>query len=210
MLKKLTTLLIGLLAVCTISAKESEEELVRKSFNNYKSAILNDRGEEAVKFVDSNTIKYYSEILEKTKTAKPAEVKSLGLMDRLMVLAIRHRASKSNILSFDGKALLVYAIKEGMVGKNSVKNNSIGKVKVNGNFATGNMLVNGQATPLDFQFNKENGTWKVDLTAIFPAGTMAFKEMQKNSGKDENEFLMMLLEMASGKKPKDDIWNELE
>ena len=49
--------------------QKSEEKLVKKSFDNYKTSILNDKGEKAVKYIDSRTIKYYSEILELVKTA---------------------------------------------------------------------------------------------------------------------------------------------
>ena len=93
----------------------SEENLVKNSFDKYKTAILKDKGEEAVQFVDSRTIKYYSDILELVKSADSSKVETLTILDKLMVFSIRHRTSKQNILSFNGKSLLVYAIKSGMV-----------------------------------------------------------------------------------------------
>lgn len=59
-------------------------------------------------------------------------------------------------------------------------------------------------------FYKEEGTWKIDLTSLFPIGSMAFKKMQQESGMDENEYLFMLLEMLTGRKPGNEIWNTIE
>jgi hypothetical protein len=187
-------------------AQTDEPAAVRTSFNNYKNAILNDKGEEAVLYVNEKTITYYGEMLEKVKTSDSTEVEALNLLDKLMVFVIRHRTSKQDIMSFDGKSLLVYAIKNGMVGKGSVMNNSIGDVKVDGTFAKGAFVSNGQVTPLFFDFNKENNKWKVDLTSVLPASTMAFQKMVDDSGKTENEFLFSILEMLTGRKPGAEIW----
>lgn len=200
------TFLALFLTPTLVTAQQTEEKLVKKTFETYKSAILNDKGEEAVEQVDAKTINYYGDILDKVKTADSLAVDKLALMDKLMVLIIRHRISKDEILTTNGKQLLVTAIKMGMVGKSSVMNNEVGVVKVNGNFATGELLVQGQKTPLAFEFNKENGAWKLDLTAVFPAGEAAFRQMVKQSGEPENAYLLSLIELTSGKEPGAEVW----
>ncbi|AFU70546.1 hypothetical protein P700755_003981 [Psychroflexus torquis ATCC 700755] len=189
--------------------QEKEEKLVRESFNSYKTSILNDKGEKAVDFVDSKTISYYNEILETTKKADSLTVNSLGILDKLMVISIRYRTSKRDILSFNGKELLIYAIKEGMVGKNSVMNTEIGDVEIDGNFAKGQLISKGQKTPFYFHFYKESNIWKIDLTSIFPEGAMAFKKMIEDNGEEENQYLIQLLEMITGKKPVNEIWKPI-
>lgn len=190
-------------------AQKSEEKLVRKTFESYKDCILKDKGDEAANYVDSRTIKYYAGILEKTRTADSLETDALDIMDKLMVLLIRHRVTKEEILSFDGKSLFVHAIKEGMVGKNSVSNNEVGDINIEGEFAKGQLMVHGQKAPFYYHFYKEEGTWKIDLTSIMSIGTMAFKKMQEDSEMSENEYLMMLIEMSTGKKPATDIWQNI-
>lgn len=189
---------------------KADEQLVKQCFENYKSAILNDRGEEAVEYVDSRTIKYYQDILDKTKSADSLEVSEMNIMDKLMVFTIRHRTSKEDILKFDGKQLLVYAIQEGMVGKNSVANNEIGQVDIDDDFAKGQLVVYGEPAPMYFHFYNEQEQWKVDLTSLFPIATPAFQKMADESGQNENEYLFMLLEMVSGEKPNSDIWKTIE
>jgi hypothetical protein len=185
---------------------EMEAKAVVESFASYKSAILNDKGEVAVKYVDSRTISYYSKVLDLVKNADSSKVESLGLLDKLMVLIIRHKAPKEEILSFDGKGLLVYSINNGMIGKNGAANNSIGEVTVVDDFAKGQLVVSDKPTPLAFHFYKEDDQWKVDLTSAFPASEAAFQQMVDQSGQAENEYLLSLLEMTSGKKAGSEIW----
>jgi len=204
---------IGITLLITLGniayGQKSEEKLVKKSFDNYKSAILNDKGEEAVKFVDSRTIKYYSDILELVKTADSAKVETISILDKLMVFSIRHRTAKEDVLNFDGESLLVYAINSGMVGKNSVANNSIGEVKIEGNYAKGQYISNGQKAPFYFDFYKEDKQWKIDLTSLFPISTKAFKKMADDSGQNQNDYLFSLLEMITGNKPDIEIWKPI-
>ena len=122
-----------------------------------------------------------------------------------MVLSVRHRTTKEDIMSFDGKLLIVYAIKEGMVGKNSVANVSIGEVIIEGDFAKG-QLVSGEKSPFYFHFYKEDANWKLDLTSIFDISNISFQKMAKDSEEKENDFLFNLLEMISGKKTDSEIW----
>lgn len=206
MKKQLLIFFVSLLLFPAVYGQSSEEALVKEAFNHYKSSILNEKGEEAVKYVNSKTIAYYDEILRKVKNADSAEVNALSVLDKLMVFSVRHRTSRADILSFDGKALLVYAIKSGMVGKSSVINLSVGEIKTGGNYANGVVVTNGKATPLSFGFTKENGQWKIDLTSILPASAAAFEAMVKDSGQEENEFFFSILNILTGKTPGPEIW----
>lgn len=205
-MKHITATLLLMSCTTLAFAQKSEEKLVKKAFDSYKTSILNDKGEEAVKYVDSRTVKYYGDILELVKSADSAKIETLSILDKLMVFTIRHRTSKEDIRSFNGEKLLVYAIKSGMVGKNSVANNSIGDVTVDGSFAKGQLIANGQAAPFYFNFYKEEQQWKVDLTALFPVSTNAFKKVAAESGQPENEFLFTILESLTGRKPGKEIW----
>jgi len=193
----------------TACGQKGEEKLVVKAFENYKTAILNDKGEDAVKFVDCRTIKYYSDMLELVKTADSTKIETLSILNKLMIFTIRHRTSKGEILSFNGKSLLIYAIKSGMVGKSSVANNSIGEVTINKDFAKGQLIANGQKTTIYLHFYKEDKQWKLDLTSIFPISMVAFEQMANESGMGQNEYLFLLLEMMSGKKPESKIFRPI-
>jgi len=204
------TLLIIILISLNSKAQNQEEKSVIKSFDTYKNAILNDKGKLAANSVDSRTLTYYSNILDQTKNADSIKLNTLGIIDKFTVLTLRHRASRDEILSFDGRGVLEYAIKNGMVGKNSVANTSIGEVIIDGNFAKGQLVKNGQKAPFYFHFYKENNLWKIDITSLFSFGNMAFKKMIDDSGKNENEFFLYILEAMTGKKPSSEIWKPIK
>ncbi len=201
----LTSIFAVLFAVMAI-AQKSEEARVRETFENYKKAILKDRGAEAVTYVDSKTVAYYSRMLDLALHADSLAVDSLVLVDKLMVLAIRHRTSRAQLLSFDGIKLIQYAIESGMVGKNTVANNSMGDVIIDHLTARGRLIVNGEQTDVYFQFNLEQGHWKIDLTSVFAVSSKAMESMIIESGQSENTYIISILQMISGKKPGPEIW----
>jgi hypothetical protein len=205
----ITILLVSFLTTFSFGQAKSQGA-VKESFNKYKTAILNDKGDEAVNYVDSRSIAYYGKILELVKSADSASVEKLSLFDKLMVLIIRHRTSRENILKFDGKSLLVFAIKSGMVGKNSVSNNTIGDVTINDSFAKAELISHGQKTPLFMHFYKEDNIWKMDLTALFPMSNMAFKKLIEESGEKENDYIFKLLESLTGRRPNSEIWQPIK
>lgn len=200
---------LSLFLFTAATGQDKEAAAVRQVFDNYKAAILNDEGENALQYIDSRTEKYYAGILDAVKNGDSATLSSLSLIDRITIFSIRHRASRQEIIGMTGNELFVYAIRKGMVGKGGVARNSIGDVTINGDFATGQVVVSGTQTPLAFHFYKEEGKWKMDLTSIFPITNQAFKKMVEESGEPENEYLFGLLEMLTGKKPGPEIWQKI-
>ena len=88
-------------------------------------------------------------------------------------------------------------------------NNDIGDIRVSGTHATGVHVSEGKATPLKFVFQMENGKWRLDLTSIMATADQAFKQVIRESGLHEDEFLMTVLESVSGKKVGDTVWDPM-
>lgn len=209
-LRSMTGLIIALLFLTVAGYAQNDTIGIRDCFTGYKTAILNDQGEEAVRYVDSRTIRYYTQMLSLTRTADSATIAGLSFLDKLMVLSVRHRTTKTELEPMDGEDLLVYAINHGMVGKNGVVQNDIGTVTIDESFATGQLVHKGQPTPLKFHFYKEQEQWKLNLTALFPMAETAMQKMLSESGKPEHEYLLALLEMSTGKKPAPSIWQPIK
>jgi len=207
-MRKIITL-ISLIFLSISSYSQSDKELVLKSFENYKNAILTDKGSVAADFVDSRTMNYYSTILDKVKTADSLEIDAMGLIDKLTVLTMRHRVPKKNLLNFNGEDLFIYAIDNGMVGKSSVVNAELGDVVTNDDFSQAEFVVNGQKTPFFFHFYHEDNVWKIDITHLFSLGTMALKQMIEDSGESENDYIVTILELLTGEKPTENIWKPM-
>lgn len=188
--------------------EEDEEQQVRNAFENYKAAMQNHDGEKAVKFVDSRTIQYYDDMLELIKTADSAKMETLSILDKSLVFTIRHEVPKEGILSFDGKSLFAYEVKNERVRLKNAADYSISEITINENFAKG-QLITKRGTPIDFHFYKEGGQWKINLTSMFPILKMGLKMAAAFVGQEENEFLFSSLEMTTGKKPGPEIWEPM-
>jgi len=187
---------------------QNDEELVGQSFEAYKSAILNDKGEQAVKYVDSLTIAYYSKLLEIVKYGDSITVDALPILGKIIVLTVRAQVAKNKIISLDGKGLFVFAIKNGMISKSSVSTLTVGDVAVDSGFAKMQIVHNGKVSPLYLYFHKEQNQWKVDLTSLFPSFSPIMKKQVSESGKTENDFCIWTIESTTGIKTGPEIWKK--
>lgn len=189
---------------------ESNDQLIKKSFANYKKAILEGKGAEASEWVDANTLSFYDRMLKISLYGDSAKVQNLDVLEKLTVLMVRHRISVDQLLPMNGRDFFIYAIDQGMVGKASVKTIDIGEVKISENFATGQMLADGKPTPLNFGFNKEKNTWKVDLTSIFALSNAGLNKVITDQETTANEYIFNALEMLTGRPVAETIWNPLQ
>lgn len=192
------------------NTNNKEANAVKACFAGYKQSILEGKGSQAVQWADSRTLDYYSRMLNMALNADSLKVQDLSMIDKLMVFTVRHRIPKEEALVMEGTSFFVYAVDQGMISKNSVINIKLGEVKIEGNFAQGEIISNGQKAPFYFHFNKENKEWKIDLTSIFPATNMGLKKVVADSGKSEDEFILNMLEIITGRKPKPTIWKPLK
>lgn len=188
----------------TVVAQEKDEELVRKNFESYSNALINGKGEEAVNYVDSHTLQYYNDIVEQARDADSLKVESLPLLDKIMVLLVRHRVTKEDLLKFDGKALFIYAINNGMIDKNGPTNLKLGTVTIEKDTAKGQISFKGVEYPVYLNFYKEIGQWKYDLTSSFAMGKTALQKYADEFG--EKLLINMMLNADKEHKPSPTIW----
>ena len=215
---KLLSLLFALL-ICSCTEKTESEESSKSStvhnadimnvYQDYKESILNDKGSAAYECIDKETRDYYDWLIVASNELNKKQIQALGLMDHFTICVLRKNLTASELAKMSGKDLFIYAIDNGMVGKNSVVNAELGNVITNGNFSKAEFVVNGQKTPFFFHFYREDKLWKLDITHLFSLGTMALKKMVEDSGETENDFITNILEVLTGKKPTKNIWKPI-
>ena len=74
------------------------------------------------------------------------------------------------------------------------------ETKIKGDWATIEVLQNGQGSDLNFIFQKENDIWKLDINEIFKITNMTLAYFVQQSDYTEKEFIEMVLESADNKK----------
>ena len=203
-----TTLLVCLLGQTPCQAQDDlSEHPVYLAFSDYRSAIIQADAESALRAVDSSTLQYYSEMLNHALNSDEATVRGLSIMDLLMVMSIRHRLTPEQVKGMDASSLFKYGVANGWTGKESVIGLDVVHVEVDGQTATATFTSNGAESPVPFQFDKEGGQWKIDLTSIMGASGSAFSQMAEQQGITDVELVSMLLGMVSGEEvDAESIW----
>lgn len=190
-----------------IQAQQQDLKDIRASFDGYKQAIMHDQGATAIEFLDSKTIQYYDSIAFYCNYADSLELEKLTIMDQMMVLIIRHLIPDSQLLDYNGYDLLLFAINKGLVGKDMVEHNDIGMITLLGNEAKAELLVNGNASNVYFNFFKEEDAWKLNLTTLFPMVNVTLEETINNIGIDRKSFFIHILKEMTGEMPSADLWH---
>ncbi|MDR4497030.1 MAG: hypothetical protein MRK02_03755 [Candidatus Scalindua sp.] len=185
-----------------------ENSGVKSVFDSYKNSILKQDGSKAVKYVSLSTIEYYGQMMDAALTGKEEEVKKLSTIDKMMVLLLRHRIDPKLLANMTADELFVYTVDNSWI-KDSVINSDIGEINESNDKATAEFINYGKKTPLKYTFMRENGQWKLDLTAVMPISDQAFKQVLESSNLGEDEYIFKILESLSGEKLSEDIWQPI-
>ena len=76
---------------------------IRKCFSGYKQSIMDQNGVEAIEFIDLNILEYYGNMLDKIKFANQAEIDSMSMFDKLMIITVRHNSTTEDLNAFTPK-----------------------------------------------------------------------------------------------------------
>jgi hypothetical protein len=188
------------------SAYAGDAESVHLCFQDYRSAILDRRGEAAAGLVTAQTIGEYQRYVGWALSADRKTLESLSLVNRFQVFLLRQRIPAETLKRLDGRSAFVYAVDRDWIGKDSVVRTTLGTVTVAGNRASAEVLVGGQRAPHRFQFSKENGLWRFDLVQLLPSTDQALKAVARQRGLSEDEFVFSLIESVSGRRVEPTIW----
>lgn len=214
-MKKLLLVLLSFLSFTGFAqtSKDKDIEAVRKTFQNFRTAVLNKDGALAVKQLDSTTLKYYGHILELTWYADHEIIDTLNAFDRMAVLNLRHRVSRDRLLQLkDAKELIKLNIDSGYISENSVKNFELGNIdlKSKEDFAIGQAKVDGKDIDLTFKFIRENNIWKLQLTEMLKMARKGIEQDIKKRQKSENEYIWTYLILETGRNVAPDIIEPLK
>ncbi len=195
-MKKFLFVLISCFLVFSLFADE-----VHESFELYREAILAGDGEMAVQYLNQASIDYYDDLLKAALYLKESEFEKRTILDKMMILRLRMNFTAKELKNMNGRELIVYSIQKGWIGKSSVVNIELSEeTKIKGDWATIEVLHNGQGSDLNFIFQKENDIWKLDINEIFKITNMTLAYFVQQSDYTEKEFIEMVLESADNKK----------
>lgn len=212
MFKQSLYLLFSLFIITSCSSStEHDEKKIRDLFEEYRFSLIDKDGKAVVKCVDKKTVAYYDHLAELIRTADSTTVSDQTILDKVCILSTRHRATKEQISTFDGRSLLEFVVEIELIDSAGAANLDIGMISVRGDSARGQIVHDGQGLTNSFLYYKEHGRWKIDLTSLFPSTEKTMSDAITGiEGKSEDQVINMLVQEASKKPIVGSLWNPVK
>jgi len=209
-LSLLSLLLLSL--ACLTGCGNEDSAGARKAWEDYFAAANAKDGQKAVVLVTRGSHDYYEKMRVSALEADEPQVKSMPLMDQIMVLTLRHNLEASYLRGVTGAQLYSLGVSEGWLAMDEAKGMQVHSVNVKGDTASITVEQNGKRIASTFQFVKEDGAWKLDvvdlLTKVGPVASAEFSRSAAMMNLSVDEFLLATLEEAYGKPVSPDIWKK--
>lgn len=207
-MRSLRFLCLVLLIALPWPAAAAPLDEVRKSFLDYKTAILTADGDAAAAVVTRDSQAYFRQLADQALTLDRDALHRIHLSDRIYAMLLRHSLEAAELQRMTGSDVVSFAVDEGWIGKDGASRLQLGNYQVDGDTATGTILqADGSETTFKMQFAKENGRWLLDLAALMNLTRVAFEYAVQQSGLGEDEFVLLMLEQGTGRRPGPEIWS---
>ncbi|MEW6747066.1 MAG: arylsulfatase [Planctomycetota bacterium] len=154
-MKTLAATVIGIVAITGCTPGESDA--VVKSFQEYKSAILEQEGQVAVGPVTKRTVDEYQHYVDWALSADRNTLELLSFINRFQVFLLKHRIPADTLRQLDGQSVFAYAVDRDWIGKNGVIRTTLGKVDVANNRATAEVLIGGKTVLVPGSAHAQSG-----------------------------------------------------
>jgi predicted unusual protein kinase regulating ubiquinone biosynthesis (AarF/ABC1/UbiB family) len=204
-----------LLLLATITAcheGKPEKELIRDACNKYINAVSGNLGTESVKYIDSNTVNYYAQMIPLILKADSSTVARLRMDQRMLVLVIRQTMPVEKIKKLNGASLFEYLVQIGMCESGKGLDKYYFDIHVDKkNHGYIQLVDSNNVRGVVLQFNKEYDQWKIDIPAITALITNSmWRNLVEESGKTEKEFVEQVVELSTNMPLADSTWHALE
>lgn len=183
---------------------------IEKTFEAYKNAILAADGAKSAEIVSQRTLDEYQKYVDWAVHADRETLENLSTVNKMQVLLMKHRIPASEWKEMTGRKAFIYAVDHGWIGKKDTMIVTIGDIRVSGSRATAAAFLKEKKAGNSFHFSREGGSWKLDLIQTLRDTDLLLKEQIKQAGVSENGFIFNILEVLSGRKVPDSIWEPLE
>ncbi len=191
----------------TKQAKEIEK--VREAFAAVRTAVLAGDGKTFVRLVTRDSIRLYGLIRELAVHADQKELQGIEATVRMTVLSLRLRVPRDVLLQKDARALIAYAVENGMIIGDEINQTKSGEVLVIGREALVSISVRGQPAQGFIIFRDERG-WKIDLEHLVYTSRGRIDALARKREVSEETILFELLSEAVGKPVGTEVWQPLE
>jgi hypothetical protein len=185
--------------------RSADAQAVRDAMHAYMDAVYRAEGEAAARMVTRGTREYYARMRDMAVQASEAQVRAAPLVDRLTILMFRHRVPAGELLALTGDSVFAYTVAHGWVSGNA-KREPPERVQADV-FGEGDHAVMRYLGE-ELHLVREDGGWRWDMLPLLQAAGAQFApgpEVRVT----EDEYIVQLLEITTGRKVSPRIWQPL-
>ena len=165
--RPIVLLIFGLIfALPPAASAAGEADAVRQSFLALKTALLQDRGEEAARLVSRSTLALSDKARDLALYGSKAELEAQPTALLAAALSLRQSIGPQKLRSMPARDLVAYVVDTNLTRDGPVAGIDLGGVRVDRQSAAADVLSDGAFPVSQLQFAKEEGLWKLDLTDI--------------------------------------------
>ncbi len=207
-------LVVPILLLITMSAPlppahADEAAEVSAAFERYRAAILAQDADAAYAMIDRTTRGYYHELLQAVVHARPRDMSQLMIMVKLAIIQSRRDVPAEQLIAFDAEDYFKHSVARGWFSKDTMRAISLVAIEIDGDRARSSVERDGQLVQSGYEFQREDGAWKINLMPALIAGEWAMQQIVAASGKSEDDFIFDLVEAHSGARPDASIWEPI-
>lgn len=180
----------------------ADADAIRALVRDYQNAVLRRDGAAATPLVSRESRAYYARMRDMAVSAPEAQVRAAPLMDRLTILLYRHRVPADQLRALSGDAAFAHTIHDGWV--TGVEGEEFAaRVRIYGEGDRAIIRDEG-----DMHLVREEGVWRLDMMPLILAASDEFAEGMESRA-EQDDFLLFVLEQATGRDPSPGIWQPL-
>lgn len=144
----------------------SEATAVRQSFHGLKTALLQNRGADAVGLISQSTLALSEKARDLALYATKAELESQPTAMLAAALSLRSSIAPQDLQRMPARDLVAYVVDTDLTRDGPVAAIDIGGVRVERETAIADVVSNRPFPVSQLQFNREQGVWKLDLRDV--------------------------------------------
>lgn len=206
----------GLIALCLPGCEDphaQDKAAIRASLRQLDEANEECDGPGAVAVMSSQGIADYTRLVKMALDAPREKVIVMGASEKLQIIQLRNRLTRTELEKMDGAAYQAHATGECwyFMGDDYVGyEGSIGDIDVMGDMAYGHILdEDGDDSGLLAEFAREDGVWKVNEFSFHRQWDEWMHEWAGLERMTEDELIVRLEEIEWGKDIRDSIWDPM-
>ena len=199
----------GGIAGCSGEDEPDPAAAVQASYRAYAEAVATKDGAASARLVSGSTLDHYSGLRDLALTADRATLAKERVVDQLAVLSMRANIPVATLRDADPRGVVSAAVQNQVISSGGAGAAALEKITVDGDAATASLGVAGGSQQVPMRFRREDGTWKVDLTALLtPAEDALGKALQQQKLTSE-ALLTQVMTTRVGAAKAQQLWTPL-